>query len=127
LAKIANHDSLDALTVEPDRGPSERARVVIVQHFGRHFFNLRQRSLARGILLSVGAFLGSLRLAGFPHIEALHQSNWQIVPLLAAAWGMAETARCLRRKWSLYHAGVLIMLYTDLMILAAIVALMALV
>ncbi len=31
---------------------------------------------------------------------------------------MAETARCLGRKWSLYHAGVLILLYAELMILA---------
>jgi hypothetical protein len=38
---------------------------------------------------------------------------------------MAETARCLRREWSLYHAGVLILLYTDLMILAGIVFLLA--
>lgn len=87
---------------------------------------LRRPSIARGILLSVGAFFLSLRLAGFPRIEDLHSSHWQIVALLLAAWGMAETARCLRPKWSLYHAGVLIMLYSDLMILAAIVALMAL-
>jgi len=40
--------------------------------------------------------------------------------VLAAAWGMAETARCLSRKWSLYHAGVLILLYSELMILALI-------
>ena len=89
-------------------------------------FRLRQRSIVRGILLSVGAFFGSLRLAGFPHIEDLHASHWQFVALLVAAWGMAETARCLRRKWSLYHAGVLILLYSDLMILASIVALMTL-
>ena len=38
---------------------------------------------------------------------------------------MAETARCLHRKWSLYHAGVLLLLYTDLMILAMIVFLVA--
>jgi hypothetical protein len=38
---------------------------------------------------------------------------------------MAETARCLKRKWSLYHAGVLILLYADLMVLAGIVVLMA--
>lgn len=87
---------------------------------------MRQKSLARGILLSVGAYLASLRLAGFPHIENIHGSNWQIAALLAAVWGMAETARCLRRKWSLYHAGVLILLYSDLMILAAIVALLTL-
>ena len=86
---------------------------------------LRQRSLARAIALSLGAFAASLRLAGFPYIEDLHGSRWQILALLAAAWGMAETARCLQRRWSLYHAGVLILLYADLMILAAIVVLLA--
>lgn len=60
----------------------------------------------------------SLLLAGFPNIDALHGSPWQILPALAAAWGMVETARCMRRKWSLYHAGVLILLYAELMILA---------
>lgn len=84
----------------------------------------RQRSLARAILLSLGAFAASLRFAGFPHIENLHGSRWQILTLLVAACGMAETARCLERRWSLYHAGVLILLYADLMILAAIVALL---
>lgn len=79
----------------------------------------------RAILLSLGAFAASLRLAGFPHIENLHGSLWQVLALLVAAWGMAETARCLRRKWSLYHAGVLILLYTDLMILVGIAVLLA--
>ena len=88
-------------------------------------FHLRRKSLVRGIVLSLGAFGVSLRLAGFPHIEALHGSPWQIVALLVATWGMAETARCLQRRWSLYHAGVLILLYADLMILAAIVVLLA--
>lgn len=86
---------------------------------------MRQKSLVRAILLSVGAFVASLRLAGFPRIENLHSSHWQILALLIAVWGMAETARCLRRKWSLYHAGVLILLYTDLMILASIVVMIA--
>ena len=72
----------------------------------------------RGILLALGAFAASLRLAGFPDIRALHSSSWQALPALVAAWGMFETARCLGRKWSLYHAGVLLLLYTDLMILA---------
>jgi hypothetical protein len=89
-------------------------------------FRLRQKSLARGILLSVGAFAASLLLAGFPHVENIHGSNWQYLPLAASIWGMAETARCLRRKWSLYHAGVLILLYSDLIILAVIVALLVL-
>jgi hypothetical protein len=92
---------------------------------GLSIFRLRQKSLARGILLSVGSFAASLRLAGFPRVERLHGSDWQMAALLAAAWGMAETARCLQRKWSLYHAGVLILLYADLIILAAIAALLA--
>ena len=77
------------------------------------------------MLLSLGAFAASLRLAGFPNINNLHGSRWQFLALLVAAWGMAETARCLRREWNLYHAGVLILLYTDLMILAGIVFLLA--
>ena len=88
-------------------------------------FRLRQKSLIRAILLSLGAFAASLRLAGFPDIRALHGSSWQILALLVAAWGMAETARCLQRRWSFYHAGVLILLYVDLMILAGIVVLLA--
>ena len=83
-----------------------------------HLFRLRQRSLMRGILLSLGAFAASLRLAGFPYIENLHGSPWQIVAVPFACWGMVETARCLQRRWSLYHAGVLILLYSELMILA---------
>ncbi|MGB8028364.1 MAG: permease [Terracidiphilus sp.] len=94
-------------------------------HLRFSIFRLRQKSLVRAILLSLGAFAASLRLAGFPRIENLHGSWWQILALLVAAWGMAETARCLQRKWSLYHAGVLILLYADLMILAAIVVLLA--
>lgn len=88
---------------------------------GPSIFRLRQKSLVRAIVLSVGAFVASLRLAGFPRIENLHGSHWQIVALLFAAWGMAETIRCLHRKWSLYHAGILLLLYSDLMILAMIV------
>ncbi len=88
-------------------------------------FRLRQKSLVRAVILSLGAFMASLRLAGFPYIENLHGSRWQFAALVVAAWGMGETARCLQRKWSLYHAGVLIFLYTDLLILTMIVVLLA--
>lgn len=86
-------------------------------------FNLHRRSLVRGVVLSLAAFACSLRLAGFPDIHALHGSRWQMLAAVAAAWGMADTARCLRSKWSLYHAGVLILLYSELMILALIAVL----
>ena len=79
----------------------------------------------RGIALSLAAFVASLLLAGFPHIENLHGSSWQVIALLAGAWGMAETGRCMRNKWSMYSAGVLILLYSDLVILTLIVFLVA--
>lgn len=82
------------------------------------FFRPRQRSLVRGIVLSLGALAASLRLAGFPYTDQPHASAWQAVVAPVAFWGMVETARCLsRRRWSLYHAGVLILLYSELMIL----------
>lgn len=93
--------------------------------FRLSLLDIRQKSLARAVLLSLGAFAASLRLAGFPYINDLHGSPWQFLALLVAAWGMAETARCLKRQWSFYHAGVMLLLYADLMILAGIVVLLA--
>ena len=89
-----------------------------VVHSRTSFFRLRQRSLIRGTVLAIGAFALSLRLGGFPDINALHSSHWQIFAALLAFWGMFETARCLDRRWTLYHVGVLLLLYTDLMIVA---------
>jgi hypothetical protein len=89
-----------------------------VVRFRTSFFRLRQRSLIRGIVLAIGAFAISLRLGGFPDIDALHSSHWQIFSALLAFWAMFETARCLDSRWTLYHAGVLLLLCTDLMILA---------
>jgi hypothetical protein len=94
-----------------------------VVHTRTTFFQLRRPSLLRGIVLAISAFAASLRLGGFPNINALHSSHWQIVAALVAFWGMIETARCLGRRWTLYHAGVLLLLYTDLMILAMAVVL----
>lgn len=88
-----------------------------------HLFRLRERSLARGVLLAMGAFVASLLMAGFPYIERLHGSPWQVLAVPFVCWGMVETARCLRQRWSFYHAGVLILLYTDLMILVMVLAL----
>lgn len=77
----------------------------------------RLPSLLRGIVLSVGAFAVSLRLGGFPDLTALHASSWQTIPALMAFAGLVETARCMQRHWSFYQGGVLILLYSELMIL----------
>ena len=79
--------------------------------------NLRRKSLVRGIILCVAAFLLSLRLSGFPDMNTMHLSHWQIVSILLACWSMVETIRCADRTWSLYYAGVLILLYSEVMIL----------
>ena len=81
-------------------------------------FRLRRRSLSRGVLLALGALAASLRLAGFPFLDPPRASPWQVLLAAQVFWGMVETARCLDRRWSLYHAGVLILLYSELMILA---------
>jgi hypothetical protein len=88
---------------------------------GFAIFRVRQKSLVRGAALSLGAFLGSLRLAGFPAIDHLHGSRWQLACLVFTVWGMFEIARCLQRRWNFYHGGVLLLLYTNLMIMAMIV------
>ncbi len=94
-----------------------------VVHLRTAFFRLRRRSLLRGIVLALCAFALSLRLGGFPNLNALHSSHWQIIAAVVAFWAMAETARCLGRRWTMYDAGVLLLLYTDLMILAMAVVL----
>jgi len=80
-------------------------------------FRLRRPSLLRGILMALSALAATLRLAGFPAPDAPHPSNWQILAVLLAAAAMAETFRCMGSKWNFYHAGLLILLYSELMIL----------
>lgn len=80
-------------------------------------FYPRRRSLLRGVLLALLALWSTMRLAGFPAPDAPHPSRWQLVPLLLVAASMADTSRCLGRRWTLYHAGVLLLLYSELMIL----------
>lgn len=83
-----------------------------------NFSRLRQRSLARGALLALGSLAASLRLAGFPHENALRGSNWQFLLAIVTFCAMGDTFRCLGRKLNLYYAGGLILLYAELMILA---------
>ena len=83
-----------------------------------NIFRLRQRSLPRALVLSLGALAASLRIDALHDRYPLQSTSWQLLAVLLASWGMVETARCLGRRWSLYHAGVLILLYSELMILA---------
>ena len=79
----------------------------------RPFFNLRERSLPRGNLLVLGSLLAAILLSDFPHNRA---TPLLALPMLGAIAGTAETIRCIRRRWSFYHAGVILCIYMDLMV-----------
>lgn len=89
-----------------------------VGHSPSPILHLRRPSLVRGIVLSLAAFPISLRLGGFPHINALHSSRWQAIPAFMTFAGMIDLARCLGRRHNLYYAGVILFIYSALMILA---------
>ncbi|HEY6412989.1 MAG TPA: permease [Edaphobacter sp.] len=82
-----------------------------------NFLNPRHTSLVRGsalVLLSLGiAFL----LSDFPQN---HATPLLALPALAAAIGTVDTIRCMQPRWSLYHGGVLLLIYMDLMALCMI-------
>ena len=75
-------------------------------------FNPRLRSLARGNAIVLGALALATPMSGFPH---LHSNPLIAIPLLITLIGTADTVRCMQRRWSFYHGGVLLCLYMDLM------------
>ena len=81
------------------------------------FLNPRKRSLLRGCLLVLASLGIAILISGFPQI---HPNALIIFPVLAAIAGTADTVRCMQRRWSLYHGGVLLLIYMDLMALCMI-------
>jgi hypothetical protein len=77
-------------------------------------FRLKKRSLVRGTVLALFSLLISFRVSGFPNT---HFSVWLVLVFLLACAATWDTARCLQKRWSFYHGGVLLLLYVDLMIL----------
>ncbi len=77
-----------------------------------------QRSLVRGVLLALAAFAASLLAAGFPHADALHGSRCQVVLAPVSFWECSIPPAAWAIGGTLYYAGVLILLYSELMILA---------
>jgi len=78
----------------------------------RSIFNPRRVSLVRGSVLVLGSFFGSFRLSGFP---ATHATPLLAIPAVVALLGTADTVRCIQRRWSLYHTGVLLLVTMDMM------------
>jgi hypothetical protein len=78
----------------------------------RTLFNPRLRSLLRGNLLVLASLGLALFLSDFPHNRA---NPLLVLPALVAMAGTADTVRCMQRRWSFYHGGVLLCIYMDLM------------
>jgi hypothetical protein len=77
--------------------------------------NPRQKSLARGNVLVLGSLIIATLISHAPH---LRPTLWLILPVLTMIVGTGETARCMQKRWSFYHGGVLLCIYMDLMALA---------
>lgn len=84
-------------------------------------FNIRKRSLVRGTLLVLASLALAFALAGFPNARA---SLKLLIPTATGLLGTLETIRCLRRRWSFYHGGVLLLVYMDVMALSMILFLL---
>ncbi|HEV2709782.1 MAG TPA: permease [Edaphobacter sp.] len=76
-------------------------------------FNPRRTSVLRGsvlVLLSLGA---AYLLSGFPNDR---RNPLLVIPACIAILGAADTLRCMScPQWDLFHAGVLLCLYMDLL------------
>jgi hypothetical protein len=75
-------------------------------------FNLRVRSLARANIIVILSLAAATLLSRAPHLQA---NKLLVLPALGCLLGLAETVRCMRRRWSFYHGGVILCIYMDLM------------
>lgn len=80
-------------------------------------FNPRAHSLVRANVLVFASLSLAILLA---HPTHLRPTLWQLLPALGVIAGTIDTARCMQRRWSFYHGGVLLCLYMDLLALTLI-------
>ena len=84
-------------------------------------FDLHQRSLARANILVWLSVITAFLLSDFPHNRA---TLLLLLPTAVVIFGTCETIRCIRKRWSFYHAGVLLCIYMDLMAISMILFLL---
>jgi hypothetical protein len=77
-------------------------------------FRLERKSLVRSTVVALGSMWVSLHISGFPDV---HPCLWLLLPFAIACVATWDTARCLQKRWSFYHGGVLLLLYVDLMVI----------
>ena len=78
----------------------------------KSLFNPHRPSLARGNTLVFTSVVLAILISRFPHVQP---SIFLLIPTLLSIVGTAETVRCIQRRWSFYHAGVILCIYMDLM------------
>ncbi len=88
---------------------------------GSSFLDLRRKSLLRGSVLVLGALAVAFSTAHFPENR---RTLLLLLPAMVAFAGTFETLRCVQRRWTLYHAGVMFSLYMDVMAIAMILFLL---
>lgn len=81
-------------------------------------FDFRRRSLLRGNILVLGSFAAAFPLSGFPSTRT---APILVVPVLLAFIGTFDTVRCLRPRRDLYHAGIILCLFMDLLAICLII------
>jgi hypothetical protein len=79
----------------------------------RAILNLRTHSLARANVL---VFSGLIIAILVSHAPRLQPTLFLVFPALICLSGTVETIRCIQRRWSLYHGGVILCIYMDLMV-----------
>jgi hypothetical protein len=77
--------------------------------------NPRLHSLLRASTLVLGSLIVAIPLSHYPHIQ---RAPLLVLPVLIAMAGTIDTVRCIQRRWSFYHAGVMLCIYMDLMTLS---------
>jgi hypothetical protein len=83
----------------------------------RGLLNPRHCSLLRSNLLVLASLAAAFPLSDFPHNRP---TLLLVFPALLSVVGTADTTRCMRKRWSFYHGGVLLCIYMDLMAVALI-------
>lgn len=66
----------------------------------------------RASTLVLGSLAVAIPLSHYPHIQ---RAPLLVLPVLIALVGTADTVRCIQRRWSFYHAGVMLFVSMDMM------------
>ncbi|MCU1323899.1 MAG: hypothetical protein JWM43_3548 [Acidobacteriaceae bacterium] len=101
----------------PNFEPSSPITARYLATIRRDLFNLRRHSLVRASGLVVLSFAAALVMSGFPNNRA---NPYLVIPALFSSIGTADTIRCMQRRWSFYHAGVILCIYMDIMVVGMI-------